>query len=561
MSEGDDETQGTESGGETATDPRATTAADEVPAEPAPGDTTGDPAFDGPRQLHPLTIPYRLAQQGAGLILFMFFAGVPGLTAMFGGGGGLAAIVGVVALSAAIVGYFVAYYRRFEYELAEDTFDIRSGVFSRREREIPLRRIQNVDISQSVVQRVLGIASVELETAGGGQTEGQLQYVSEDEADRLRAEVSRRRRAGTGEADEEATETTERIFAITERELGVLAVVSTDFRVISLLFFGGSLFGPQAFSFMDETFFAGPEDLLGVLFGPVAGILGVIAIGLVAGLVNAARYYGFTLDRGDEELRYQRGLLQKYSGTIPLSKVQTLTIRENVLARKLGYAALYIETAGYVASGREAGGSQSAIPLAERDRVRDLARTIETAPLDGFERPPKRARLRYAARYALALLGVTGAFYLASLAFEWVAYWWLPLVGLLGVPVAAHLKWANRGYLVADDHVVTRNGFWSRKTKVVPYHRVQTTVSSETIFQRRRDLGTVTVDTAGARSFAGDDAKAVDVDVATMDEIRENVPDRLYAALRKRAGRRRQDRIGVGSEPGDQLATDRQPKG
>ena len=58
------------------------------------------------------------------------------------------------------------------------------------------------------------------------------------------------------------------------------------------------------------------------------------------------------------------------------------------------------------------------------------------------------------------------------------------------------------------------------------------------MFQRRRDLGTVVVDTAGAYSLGGNDAKAVDVDGRTADEIRETVPDSLYRSLRRRRGQR-----------------------
>jgi len=522
-------------------------AAGAVEADASAGDGTADePVGGGPRKLHVLTIPYRLVQQGAGIVVFLFFIGVPGLTGALGAEGSVLGILGGLGIAAAFVGYFVAYYQRYEYELTPDTFDIKSGVFSRREREIPLRRIQNVDISQSVTQRALGIASVGLETAGGGQTEAQLQYVSEDEADRLQSEVSRLRRAGDTTSDatdgEVAEPTAETVFEITQKELGVLAVVSTDFRVVSLIFFAGSLFGPSFFEELEPVFF-GPETVLGVLFGPIAAILSIIAIGIFAGAISAARYYGFTLNRTDEELRYERGLLQKYSGTIPLSKVQTLSVRENVLARRLGYAALYIETAGHVASTSESGGSQSAVPLAERDRVERLLRSIEDAPLDQFERPPKRARERYAVRYSLVVLGVTALFYIASTAIDFLTYWYLPLLGLLLVPVAAHLKWKHRGYYLGDEHVVTRNGFWSRTTKIVPYHRVQTTVSSETIFQRRRKLGTVVVDTAGSRSITGDDPKAVDFDVETVDHVREEVPDRLYESLRARKRSRSRDRL------------------
>jgi len=68
-------------------------------------------------------------------------------------------------------------------------------VISRREREIPYRRSRtNVDVSRSVIQRALGVAAVDLETAGGGSsTEGSIRFVTPDEATRLQREVQRRK--------------------------------------------------------------------------------------------------------------------------------------------------------------------------------------------------------------------------------------------------------------------------------------------------------------------------------------------------------------------------------
>jgi len=491
-----------------------------------------------PERLHPLSIPYRIAQQGFGILLAVVFAGGPGFSALAGWIGAAAALALALLVAAAIVGFVIAYYRRFEYELTADTFDIRSGVLSRREREIPLRRIQNVDISQTVVQRVLGIAELRMETAGGSDSEAQLRYVGHDRATRLQAEISRLSR--TGDSDTESAVEFEPVFSIADRELGVLALVSIDFRIASLLFLGASVFGPSAATVIDTQLLFGPETAIQLLLGPIAGLFSVAILGLLSGAFNAARYYDFTLRRGGEELRYERGLLQRYSGTIPIEKVQSLTIEENVLARKLGYASLAIETAGQGGtSDGQQGTIQSAVPLAERDRVLELAGSIE--PLDGldFERPPKRARERYAIRYAIVPLVLAGVLYGTQRVADVGLYWWVPLLAVLLAPIAAHLTWKHRGFYVGKRHVVTRNGFWTRKVKIVPYHRIQTVFSTETVFQRRRHLGSVTIDTAGSQSLGGNDAKAVDVASETVAAIRETVPDNLYRALgeRRRAGR------------------------
>ncbi|PSQ46214.1 hypothetical protein BRD15_09665 [Halobacteriales archaeon SW_6_65_15] len=147
-------------------------------------------------KLHPLSIPYRAVSRGTSVGFTLIFVGLslsgsdllpveltePRLAAL--------ALVGV----AAVAGWQYAYYRRFEYELTDEGLEIASGVVSRRNREIPLGRVQNVDISRNLVQRALGIAALDLETAGGGQTEASLRYVGYDEAKRLQREIQQRKR-------------------------------------------------------------------------------------------------------------------------------------------------------------------------------------------------------------------------------------------------------------------------------------------------------------------------------------------------------------------------------
>jgi putative membrane protein len=166
--------------------------------------------------------------------------------------------------------------------------------------------------------------------------------------------------------------------------------------------------------------------------------------------------------------------------------------------------------------------------------VFELTNSVEPVGELRFERPPKRARQRYAVRYAGVLAFLTGLLYLADTLVDPSLYWWAPIGLFLLVPLAAHLKWKHRGYHVGENHVVSRNGFWVRRTKIVPYYRVQTVLSSATVFQRRRRLGTVTIDTAGSRSLVGNDAKAVDVDSRTAERLREQVSTALYESLRRR---------------------------
>jgi putative membrane protein len=254
-------------------------------------------------------------------------------------------------------GYQFVFWRRFEYELTEDTFDIRSGVFSRRTREIPLDRVQNVDLQRNVFQQAVGLTEVRLETAGGSTTEATLRFVTEAEAARLREAISLQKRAAGSESTAEAEsvageqppaeERHETLFEISPRELGLLGLISVDLRLLSILTVLLPLVLPSVGRRVGGEGPLMSAPLVSFALGaPIAAFFIVFVTAIVSGVFTLTNYWGFQLRRGAEELLYDRGLLQRFSGTIPLEKVQAFAISENVLARRLGYALLSVETAG-----------------------------------------------------------------------------------------------------------------------------------------------------------------------------------------------------------------------
>ncbi|MFW6320612.1 MAG: PH domain-containing protein [Halohasta sp.] len=489
------------------------------------------------------SIPYRALQKTTTIAISAVFIASIG-TGGFGVPAFAAAVAGGFLL---MLGYEAAYYRRFRYELTDDTFDIRSGVFNRREREIPYGRIQNVDISRSLVQRLVGLAELNIETAGGGSTEATLQYVSPFEARRLQQDLRRYKRGASTDSDTVAGEEglngsggvdEEVLFEIAPSELALAGILSFDPRVPGLLFavFTGSV------PFVSPIVpFDAPPLVLVAVFAVllVAGVVLAWIVGAGSAIVN---YWGFRLTRSADELRYERGLLRRYSGTIPFDKIQAITIEDNPLKRWTKYATLTVETAGYAPGQTDGRGSEAAVPIADRERVEQLADEIDAASVPQFRRPPKRTRRRYLVRYLLAVGVLTGAIYGVAAFFEVADSmpWYLPAIAALATPLAAHYKWLHRGYWLAENHLVTRNGFWSRDTKRVAYYRIQTVIDRRTVFQRRWSLATVIADTAGSLSILGTDAAAVDIDQADAERLRAELTDRLRTALAERRRRRRE---------------------
>ena len=514
-----------------------------------------------PRSLSPLSVPYRVLQRGGGIAVAFVFAMSGGFDLPGVGPAGpllLFAIAGVAAL--ALIGYETAYVRRFSYQLGDDTLDIESGVVSRRSREIPIRRIQNVDISRNVLQRLFGIAVVSFETAGGGDTEARLRFVSFEEAKRLQATLGRLKRADaeSDDGDRDATDAVDsdadntdpgarpaerpagptggrfdappvtELFALDRTELALVGALSIDFRVPGIVFLLVSTVGSTVVpAYLSAT------SGVALVVGAAVVLVGVALLSWVVGAAAAiAQYYDFRLVRSGDELQYERGLLQRYDGSIPFDKIQTLTVSDNPLKRYFNYATLYIETAGYAPGGGGGSrGSEAAVPLAERARVLDLIEELEPVGDIELERPPKRARRRYLVRYLLVVGVLTGIAYAADAVIPLPFPPWSPA---LLTPLAiwfAHATWTHRGHWLGDHHVVTRNGVLRRRTKIVPYYRIQTVIDARTVFQRRLGLATVTVDTAGSLSLGGQDAAAVDISGARADALRDELEARLDRAV------------------------------
>ena len=89
---------------------------------------------------------------------------------------------------------------RRTYELEGGALRLEEGVLARKLRAVPFDRIQQVDLVRKPLHRLLGVATLRVETAGGGSAaEVDLDVVTLDEARALRASLlqAKARLAGT----------------------------------------------------------------------------------------------------------------------------------------------------------------------------------------------------------------------------------------------------------------------------------------------------------------------------------------------------------------------------
>ena len=107
-------------------------------------------------------------------------------------------------LGAAVAGLILSYhlmvatylprltYDAIRYEVREHDLLVQSGVFFRQWSSVPLARIQHVDTRQGPMERIFGLARLQVYTAAGMSADASLAGLDEPTAEALRDELSRR---------------------------------------------------------------------------------------------------------------------------------------------------------------------------------------------------------------------------------------------------------------------------------------------------------------------------------------------------------------------------------
>jgi hypothetical protein len=83
-------------------------------------------------------------------------------------------------------------YRALRYEVREHDLLVQSGVLFRQWSSVPLTRIQHVDTRQGPMERLFGLARLQVYTAAGMSADGSIAGLAEATAEALRDELSRR---------------------------------------------------------------------------------------------------------------------------------------------------------------------------------------------------------------------------------------------------------------------------------------------------------------------------------------------------------------------------------
>jgi putative membrane protein len=399
-------------------------------------------------------------------------------------------------------------YLTTSFRVAAGRVELRRGLVSRHVLSTPVDRVRTVDLTSSLIQRVLGLTTLRVGTGTASTSEDEkldLDGLPVARARALREDLLRVSHADddlpSGDTGAPAEDV---VVAFEPRWLRYAPLTGSGVVIAAAALGIGAQFLELA-GFWDSVdaddyeSLSGPTLSLAVLIP--AGVLGALVVmsALAVGGYLVTNW-AFRVARrppgpgGDWHL--SRGLFTTRETTLDDDRVAGVTITEPIGVRAAGGARLSAIVTGL---DRSQQGSSTIVPPAPRAVVQRAAVAVlgVEAPVTGplVAHGPAAVRRRWTRALVPTALLVAGA--VVAVALDGPT--WL-LASVLALPVAALLavdRARSLGHALVDRHVVARAGSVVRRRRALDVEHVIGWNFQATWFQRRVGLTTLVATTAG----------------------------------------------------------------
>lgn len=461
-----------------------------------------------PKRLHPivilLTIGKRIKDFIFTFIALFFIWNKGGKLLLFGASA--IVIIGIILVS-------IVSWLRYTYRLEENELRIEYGVFVRKKRYIPLERIQSLDISEGLLQRLCGMVKVQVETAGGSgndEAEAVLSAISKEEAQYIQEYVAGAKNSSEPNVHEDPSQI---VYKITPSQLILLSLTSGGVGVV--------ISAVLAFLTQLDDFIPYEKVFRGIEQWAVSNLI-LIALLIFAGLIIAwilalfgtmLKYANFRVTKTEHDLVISQGLLEKRQMTIPLTRIQAIRINENIVRQWLGYGSVSVESAGGSASNKE-GSRVLLLPLVKMQDIEQILGLYLTDYqfTSSFTSVPKRAMNRYIFRswFIIVPLVVVSVVFLK-------VWGLLSLIILALVTFWGVLKYKDAGWSLDEKQLSLRYRTMVRTTVFIKKNKIQSLELRESYFQRRKDLATL--EAFVKVGFGGAGGRVIDMDTIDVKTV------------------------------------------
>lgn len=399
----------------------------------------------------------------------------------------------------------------FRYALDEKTVYIIDGNWIKKEKSLPLYKIQSVHSNSPFLYRLLGVVELTFDTnANSDDASFKLAGVFPNEAKRLEDILDhvRHRKTETASPIEGEAEATSEPLSIEKPASRLLYALSTREIIIasltSLSVFAIFPVASTIISSIDDFInLDGTFDTVGdwVVHASIIAIgvlvLSVLLLSIVIGMViNFLKYGNFRLERRGDRVRVEKGLLNRSAKEIPYEKIQAIRIKETFIRRWFNIVGVELVAAGTMDEVKDE--SSTILPFVKRERAMNVLNEHfdQFVWSDALHRLPKRSLWIKLLRINWVGLIISGV----VLYFFRDYAWWLILLWAIIIG-GKLLSYMTTRYAQNGRFIELRTGAFTVTSFLTDKPRIEQIQVTQTPLQRRFDVCNVLFSTRGVLAY------------------------------------------------------------
>lgn len=413
---------------------------------------------------------------------------------------------------AAIISYLKYLNFTFYIDQENHEFIVTEGVFNKTKTAIQLDKIQQVNINQSLIQRLAGVYELTVDTAGSNTKEGNIKAIDHDLALNLKTLLLLNEKTKTIDNSEFTPS-----YEVSYKKTTIEEVPFIKISFLSLLKIGitsnyvKSFFIILAFlvtlsdhikqitgrDFLHEEKIEDYVDTSQLLRVALMFFVVFFSVVIVFNLVKTIfKYFDYKIARQNGSLLLSFGLLNTNSTILKPEKVQIISVTQNFFQKKMNVLQLKIKQA----TGGENENNKLAIEIPgcndwEKEEILKLL--FQQIPVKGVMLKPNFRKLGFAifTTIGLPLLGYS---FFREILMEQIAMSdFIMLFFVVFVGVIQFYLFKNNRLYINDDFIILQSGAWDVTNKIIKPSKIQAITTSQLFWHKNINVGSLTLHTAG----------------------------------------------------------------
>jgi len=432
-------------------------------------------------------------------------------------------MIGLLILVLVLIAHSILTWYNFYFLIKDKEFVLRKGYLKRVVIAIPFEKIVSINLKQGLIQQVLGVVQLEVDSAGSKKKEVAIYAISREIAEALKEQLASFKKdisdsENSLTADENIVEK-ETILQLSLKDLLRISIAKNHLRgLLIIIAFGNNIYYQLKDLFESEVNLAADKTENFLQHSGTLAIAGMIIFVLLVSLIISMaevflRYYDFNMKSFINAFSIQSGLLKRKNITIPFSKIQRLKRSINPIQGWLDISNIQLVQANSIEVSKDK--DKVSIPGCDDEKFRDLCDKVYDDPFSQptYDTKPQKVFLRRSFIFLFIFMSVP--IFGLSLKFNWM--WYLEIFVPFLAAGMAYLSYYRRSYHLSSDFLKINSGLVAKDFSIIEVYKVQTVHIKRTIFQRRN--GTANLDLGMAGSVVRIEYLSFDDAIRIKDQI------------------------------------------